>query len=110
MHDTLTDGATIPHAPLSGLETKDPTIPSWNAYTPPNIRTEAERRAVRREQRTFATRGAACGVCGRPWIARAAPEGVGALEGEERLGDVRLGEDYGACCAERRDGLYGWAG
>ena len=110
MHDILTDGAPIPHAPLSGLKTKDPTVPCRNAYTPPNIRADAERRAVRREQRTLATRGAACGVCGRPWIARAAPEGVGALEGEERLGDVRLGEDYGACCAERRDGLYGWAG
>lgn len=44
-------------------------------------------------------------MCSRPWIGRAAPERVDALKGEERLGDVRLGEDYGACCAERRDNL-----
>lgn len=49
-------------------------------------------------------------MCGRPWIGRAAPEGVSALEGEKRLGDVCLGEDYGTCCAERRDDLYGQAG
>jgi hypothetical protein len=45
-------------------------------------------------------------VCGRPGIGRAAPEGIDALKGEERLGDVRLGEDDGACCAERRDDLW----
>ena len=110
MHDALTDAATIPHAPLSGLKTKDPTIPRRNAYAPPNIRADAERRPVRREQGALAARGAACGVCDRPWIARAAPEGVDALEGEKRLGDVRLGEDYGAFCTERRDDLYGWTG
>jgi hypothetical protein len=110
MHDALTDGAPIPHAPLSGLKTKDPTIPRRNAYAPSNIRADAERRAVRREQGALAARGAACSVCGRPWIARAAPDRVDALEGEKRLGDVRLGEDYGACCAERRDDLYGQAG
>ena len=47
---------------------------------------------------------------GRPWIARAAPERVAALKGEKSLWDVRLGEDDGACCAERRDELYGTCG
>ena len=47
----------------------------------------------------------------RPWIARAAPERIAALKGEKSLWDVRLGEDDGACCAERRDDLYsmGWS-
>lgn len=45
---------------------------------------------------------------GRPWITRAAPERVAALKGEKCLWDVRLGEDDGACCAERRDNLYSY--
>jgi hypothetical protein len=49
-------------------------------------------------------------VGGRPWIARAAPERVAALKGEKCLWDVRLGEDDGACCAERRDDLYSMGG
>ena len=47
---------------------------------------------------------------GRPWIARAAPERVAALKGEKCLRDVRLGEDDGACCTERRDDLYSMGG
>lgn len=109
-YEALTDAAPKCHAPMPRLKTKDPTIPRWNAYTPPNIRADAERRPVRREQRALSARGATWGVCGRPWIDRAAPEGVGALEGEKRLGDVCLGEDYGTCCAKRRDDLYGQVG
>jgi hypothetical protein len=51
--DALTDGADIWHTPVSGLETKNSRIPCRNTYTPPNVRTDTERRAVRREQRAL---------------------------------------------------------
>jgi hypothetical protein len=42
---------------------------------------------------------------GQPWVARAAPEWVHALEGEHRLCHVRLPDDDGTCCAQRRNDL-----
>jgi hypothetical protein len=105
MHDALTNGPRIWHARLSRLKPKDPTIPGRNAYTPAHIRAEAKRRPIHREKRALTARRATGAVCSRPRIARAAPERVGALKGEKRLRDVRLGEYYGACCAELRDDL-----
>jgi hypothetical protein len=90
---------------MARLETEDAAVPRRNAYAPSDVRADAERGTVRGEERTLAARGTACGVRGRPRVARAAPERVRALESEQRLRHVRLPDDDGACCAQRRDEL-----
>lgn len=100
-----TNGAGERHAPLARLESVDAAVRRRNAYAPADVQADSERGAVYCDKRTLAARGAARGVCGRPRVARAAPERVRALKGEQRLRHVRLGEDDGACCTQRRDDL-----
>lgn len=90
---------------MTRLEPIDPAVPRRDAYAPTDVRADAERGTVRGQQRALAARGAARGVCGRPWVERAAPERVGALERKERLRDVRLGNHDGAGCAQGGDEL-----
>jgi hypothetical protein len=100
-----TDVAGIRHASLSWLEPEDAAVPGRDAYAPAGVRANAEHGAVRSEKRALASRGAACGVRRRPWVACAAPERVRALECSKRLSHVRFSDDDGARCAQRRDDL-----
>jgi hypothetical protein len=90
---------------MTRLKAEDAAVPGRNAYAPADVRADAERGTVRGEKGALAARGTACGVRGRPWVASAAPERVRALEGEHRLRHVRLADDDGPCCAQRRDDL-----
>ena len=85
---------------MTRLECIDPAVPRRDAYTPADVHPDAERGTVRDQQRAFAPQGAARGVCHRPRVERTAPERVGALERQQRLRDVRLGNHDRAGCAQ----------
>jgi hypothetical protein len=90
---------------LARLEREDTAVPGWDAYAPTDVQANAERRAVRGEKRTFATRRASRCVSDRPGVTRASPERVRALKVGERLGHVRLTDNDGTCCPQRCDDL-----
>ena len=90
---------------MTRLEPINPAIPRRDADAPADVRADAEHGTVRGQQRRLAARGATRGVCRRPWVERAAPERVGALERQQRLRDVRLGNHNGTGFAQGGDEL-----
>jgi hypothetical protein len=94
--DRRTNGAIVRDAPLPRLERIYPTVPRRDPYAPTDVRANADRSTVNGKDRALAARGTTRCVCSRPRVAGAAPERVTALERQQRLWDVCLGDYYGA--------------
>ncbi len=104
--DGRTGDALDRDASMTRLKPIDPAVSRRDAYAPADVRADAERGTVRGEQRALAARRAARSVRGRIRVERTAPERVGALERQQRLRDVCLGNQDGAGCAQGRDELF----